>query len=94
VLAEIHAGPGRGCAPGYLRELIEAKSEAEHSRLAAVHGGPPQDAVVADIAALFERLDDERERTGLPAEPAMRAEVEDLVVGTRVALGGAPDPAG
>lgn len=94
VLAEIHAGPGRGRAPGYLRELIEAKSGAEHSQLAAVRGAPPQDTVVADIAALFECLDDERERTGLPAEPSARGEVEDLVVGTRIALGGAGESVG
>jgi hypothetical protein len=89
VLAGIYPGPGRGCAPGYLRELVEAKSGAEHSRLAAVRGAPSQDAVLSDIGALFERLDEERERTGLPVEPAARAEVEDLVVRTRIGLGGA-----
>ena len=93
-LGELYAGPGRGNAPGYLRELIEAKTASEHIRLAAIHGAPSQDTVVADITALFERLDDARERTALPAEPTVRAEVGDLVVGTRIALGDAPRFAG
>jgi uncharacterized protein len=87
VLADLYAGPERGCAPGYLPDLIEAKAAAEHSRLAAIPDAPAQDTVVADIAALFERLDDARERTGLPAEPTVRAEVDDLVTGTRIELG-------
>lgn len=83
VLAELEDGPG------YLRDLIAAKAAAEHSRLAAIPGAPAQDTVTADVAALFGRLDEMRRRTGLPDAPSARAEVEDLVIRARIALGDA-----
>ena len=69
--------------PGYLPELIEAKRAAEHGGLPA--GAPGGDLLEADIAALTRRLEEERDGSALPAEPAAGAALHDLVVRTRLA---------
>lgn len=68
-------------APGYLPELIEAKTAGEH--LAA--GGVAPDAAVldADLAVLERALDEARESTRLPERPGAEDAVHDLLVRLR-----------
>ncbi|MEU2159010.1 nucleotidyltransferase domain-containing protein [Streptomyces sp. NPDC019396] len=69
-------------APGYLSELIAAKTEAEH--------GPAvvdTESVRADVEALHAELDLAQERTELPPEPEAFAALDDFVVRVRLAPG-------
>jgi predicted nucleotidyltransferase len=68
--------------PGYLPELIEAKRAAEHGTLPA--GAPDVATLSADVAALVERLEQERDRSALPDEPDAHDALHDLVVRTRL----------
>ncbi|MFD5427116.1 DNA polymerase beta superfamily protein [Streptomyces sp. NPDC127084] len=67
-------------APGYLPELIAAKTEAEH--------GPAvvdTESVRADVDALHAELDEAQARTALPGEPSAFAALDDFVVRVRLA---------
>jgi predicted nucleotidyltransferase len=69
--------------PAYLPELIEAKRTAEHGTLSAA--SPGRARLSADMIALTLRLEDERDRSALPAEPNAHDALHDLVVRTRLA---------
>jgi uncharacterized protein len=69
-------------APAYLPGLIEAKSAAEHGLLA-----DPPTGLAGDVAALHAALDEAEAATALPERPGARAELNDLVVETRLGAG-------
>lgn len=71
-----------GDGPAYLPDLIEAKRAAEHGALPRDAPGPSR--LRDDVAALTARLEEERERSGLPEAPANRRALHDLVVRTRL----------
>ncbi|MFD7613568.1 DNA polymerase beta superfamily protein [Streptomyces sp. NPDC059828] len=73
---------GEVTAPGYLSELIAAKTEAEHGP-----AGVDTESVRADVDALHAALDAAQERTELPAEPEAFAALDDFVVRVRLAQG-------
>ncbi|SEG11159.1 hypothetical protein SAMN04489712_103256 [Thermomonospora echinospora] len=68
--------------PGYLPELIEAKKAAEKGPPPA--SAPGHDRLGADVVALTQRIEDERDRSPLPQEPEAFDELHDLVVRTRL----------
>ncbi|MGI8333278.1 nucleotidyltransferase domain-containing protein [Actinomadura scrupuli] len=68
--------------PAYLAELIEAKRGAEHGSLPAA--APDAERLGADVVALTLRLEEERDRSALPAEPDAHDALHDLVVRTRL----------
>ncbi|MGI5348620.1 nucleotidyltransferase domain-containing protein [Streptomyces sp. CA-250714] len=75
-----------GEAPGYLPDLVAAKETAEHGLLSQADGAPGAERLAADVAALHAVLDRAELETALPERPTVRAQVEELVVGARVAL--------
>lgn len=72
-------------APVYLPDLVAAKADAEHVRLDQIDGSVPPDRFDADIAALRSRLDAAQRDTHLPAAPAGEADINDLIIRTRLA---------
>lgn len=74
-------------APGYLPELIAAKTEAEHGPAAV-----DAESVRADVDALHATLDEAQAETSLPPEPSAAAALHDFVVRTRIE-GAPPVPA-
>ncbi|WP_030166642.1 nucleotidyltransferase domain-containing protein [Spirillospora albida] len=68
--------------PSYLPDLVEAKRAAEHGPLPP--DAPERDRLRADVEALTARLEDERSRTSLRAEPSVRREVHEFVVRMRL----------
>jgi predicted nucleotidyltransferase len=71
-----------GGGPAYLPELIEAKRAAEHGALPA--DAPGAARLRDDVRALTARLEDERQRSGLPEFPEGRRALHDLVVRARL----------
>lgn len=72
-----------GLAPAYVPDLVAAKREAEHGR-------PPGDApsrsrLAAGVAAMTARLEEDRDRSSLPASPSAEPALHDLVVRARLA---------
>ena len=64
--------------PPYLPELIEAKRAAEHAQAPSLHQAG------ADVIALTELLEQERDRSPLPLEPHAHDALHDLVVRARL----------
>ncbi|REE95296.1 nucleotidyltransferase domain-containing protein [Thermomonospora umbrina] len=69
--------------PDYLPDLIEAKKAAEKGPPPTA--APGRDLLGADVVALTERIEAERERSLLPAEPGAHDALHDIVVRTRLA---------
>ncbi|MFI2373238.1 DNA polymerase beta superfamily protein [Streptomyces sp. NPDC018833] len=67
-------------APGYVQELIAAKSEAEHGSPV----GLDEARVRTDVEALHAALDASQDRTELPDEPSAFAALSRLVTRTRM----------
>ncbi|MFC0039810.1 DNA polymerase beta superfamily protein [Actinomadura rayongensis] len=70
--------------PAYLTELIAAKREAELGTLPA--DAPSRARLAADVAALADRLEDERDGSPLPDEPPARPDLHAFVVRIRLAM--------
>lgn len=69
---------------------------AEHCRLGTLDGAPSHERLSADAEALHTALDRAERSTTLPDRPGARtaADLNDLVVRTRLRSGGPPKPAG
>ncbi|WP_232323630.1 nucleotidyltransferase domain-containing protein [Catenuloplanes japonicus] len=68
-------------APGYLGELIAAKTAGEHR--AATGVGPDRERLDADLAVLEAALEEARASTRLPERPGAENAVHDLLVRLR-----------
>ncbi|RBM16178.1 nucleotidyltransferase [Streptomyces sp. PT12] len=77
--------PGRrGEAPAYLRDLVRAKSAAEHGLLDEVAGAPTRERIAADVARLHAALDEAEGATALPAKPRGAHALDEVVVAVRL----------
>ncbi|MCC3770545.1 DNA polymerase beta superfamily protein [Streptomyces sp. UNOC14_S4] len=74
-------------APAYVRGLVTAKAAAEHGHLSALDGAPSHERLTADIAALHAALDEAEASTALPDATDARADLNDLVIQTRLQAG-------
>lgn len=68
--------------PAYLPELIEAKKAEEKGPPPA--SAPRRETLGEDVVALTMRIEEERDRSPLPEEPAAHDALHDLVVRTRL----------
>jgi hypothetical protein len=67
-------------APGYVRELLAAKAEAEHGPM---DGTVDWERLRADVTALHAELDEAQAACRLPESPSAYDALHDLVVRTR-----------
>lgn len=74
-------------APRYLPDLVAAKADAEHGLLSEAPGAPDTARLQRDVEALHAVLDEAEAATLLPAEPGAAAQLEELVIDTRLAAG-------
>lgn len=68
-------------APGYLPDLIAAKSDAEHAALGG--SGPPPERLAEDVAALHAALDAAEAGSALPDRPSAEPALHDLLLRLR-----------
>ncbi|MFC5718941.1 DNA polymerase beta superfamily protein [Streptomyces gamaensis] len=79
-------------APEYVRDLVAAKAAAEHGLLSLLDGAPSYERLAADVEALHAALDEAERSTVLPERSDAGADLNELVVRTRLRSGAAPAP--
>ncbi|MFF4734584.1 DNA polymerase beta superfamily protein [Streptomyces sp. NPDC001262] len=75
-------------APDYVRDLVAAKAAAEHGHLSTLDGAPSHERLTVDIEALHAALDEAEQSTALPDRTDAGADLNELVVQTRLRSAG------
>ncbi|MEV0113767.1 nucleotidyltransferase domain-containing protein [Streptomyces sp. NPDC050844] len=75
-------------APDYVRDLVTAKAAAEHGHLSTLDCAPSHERMTGDVEALQAALDEAEQSTTLPEETDAGADLNELVVQTRLRSGG------
>lgn len=71
-------------APDYVPDLVAAKAAAEHGHLSTLDGAPSHERLTADAEALHAALDEAERSSTLPDETDAGAELNELVIQTRL----------